>query len=243
VVSKCAGLFPQAQVCVNHGMTEGGGNFVWPFLTTPASNIPFFGEICPVGMVAPGSVIRIWDSKRQRLVKKGELGELHVSSGSIIWHYFGGRSEDSFYEDRKGRWFNTGDIALMNEAGLLYILGRKKDMMKRAGASIMPAPIESTIEAFTGVQTIVVSSPHPVLGAEPFAVVSSYNGKTQSQIKDHVQAVLGNDYALGGVASLKELEFVDFPLNSTHKVIKTEIQTAVVKYCEKKMRENEYNHN
>lgn len=233
ILSRCAGLFPQAQICVNHGMTEGGGSFVWPFIGTPTSQIPFFGELCPVGMVAPGSVIRLWNLEKKCVANKGELGELHVASGSLILHYLGGRSEESFYEDERGRWFNTGDIALMDKTGLVFILGREKDMIKRAGKAIMPAPIESSIEAYTGTQTILLPAPHHVLGAEPFAVLASFNGKTKVQIKDHVRTVLGRDYALGGVASLKELGMVDFPLNSTRKIVKSEIQMALLKYIKR----------
>lgn len=149
---KTASLFPKAQVCVNHGMTEGGGSFMWPFFESPISNIPFFGEICPIGVVAPGATIRVWDTDKKCVIKRGQLGELHVSSGSLIKHYLGGRSEDSFYDDKGERWFNTGDVAMVNEDGLVSILGRRKDMIKRAGVAIMPAALESSIAAFTGAQ-------------------------------------------------------------------------------------------
>ena len=149
---KTASIFPKAQVCVNHGMTEGGGSFMWPFFQTPISSIPFFGEICPIGVVAPGATIRVWDTDNNTVVKKGQLGELHVTSGSLIKHYFGGRSEASFYDDHGVRWFNTGDVAMVNEDGLVSILGRRKDMIKRGGVGIMPAALESSIAAFTGSQ-------------------------------------------------------------------------------------------
>jgi len=87
------------------------------------------------------------------------------------------------------------------------------------------------------VETIVVPVPHHVLGAEPLAVLGSYNGKTEAQIKDHVRAVLGRDYALGGLALLKQLGFVEFPLNATHKIIKSEVQTAAVKHLRRISRE------
>lgn len=161
LLSKCTALFPRAKVCVNHGMTEGGGSFVWPFFNTPVSSIPFFGEVCPVGAVAPGSIIRIWDTKGKHVVGKGELGELHISCGSTIRHYLEGRSEESFYDDKKGRWFNTGDIAMMDRDGLVFILGRWKDMIKRAGVDIMPAATESSIEAFTGAQVSRFPSSFP----------------------------------------------------------------------------------
>jgi len=56
---KCAALFPHAKVCINHGMTEGGGSFTWPFFDTPIPRIPYSGEIYPIGAVAPGSIVRI----------------------------------------------------------------------------------------------------------------------------------------------------------------------------------------
>ncbi|KAI1504053.1 hypothetical protein F5X99DRAFT_416845 [Biscogniauxia marginata] len=235
LLTKAAALFPRAHVCVNHGMTEGPGAFVWPFDRTHVRDIPFFGEIAPIGAVASGCVVRVWDTEKGRVVGRGELGELHISCPSIIRHYLGGRSEDSFYDDAKGRWFNTGDIAMVDRDGVVFILGRRKDMIKRAGVAIMPAAIESSIEAFTGAQTIVVPAPHHVLGTEPFAVLSTYNGKTELQIKDHVRAVFGNDYALGGLASLKQLELVEFPLNPTHKIIKTEVQGAVAKHLKRNL--------
>ena len=89
------------------------------------------------------------------------------------------------------------------------------------------------------VKTIVVPAPHHVLGAEPFAVLSSYNGKTEAQIKDHVRAVFGRDSALGGLASLKQLGLAEFPVNLTHKIIKSEVQTAVVKHLERNSRDDQ----
>lgn len=72
--------------------------------------------------------------------------------------------------------------------------------------------------------------PHHVLGHEPFAVLSKYNGKTEDEIKNHVRAVLGRDYAFGGLSSLKQRGLLEFPVNPTHKIIKFEVQTAVMKH-------------
>ncbi|KAI1113091.1 hypothetical protein F5Y14DRAFT_229724 [Nemania sp. NC0429] len=235
VLIKCAALFPHARVCINHGMTEGPGSFIWPFSRVPPQEIPFFGEIAPVGKVAPGAKVRIWNFKKNRAAERGQLGELHVSAPSLIGGYMALRSPESFYQDAAGRnWFITGDIATANADGLVYILGRRSNMIHRAGTIVMPAVIESSIEAYTGVQAVVVSIPHHVLEAEPFAVISSFPaGKTETQIKEHVCTALGKDYALAGLASLKQLGFVDFPVNQTHKVVRSEIRQAVLKYMSK----------
>lgn len=79
-------------------------------------------------------------------------------------------------------------------------------------------------------QTIVVPVPHHVLGVEPFAVISSYDVGTERKIKDHVRAVLGTNYSLGGLSSLKQLGLMEFPVNLTHKIIKSEVRKAVLKY-------------
>jgi 4-coumarate--CoA ligase len=162
VLIKCATLFPLAQVCVNHGMTEGPGAFKWPFLEMPVEKIPSLGgQLCPVGVVAPGAKVRLsstadGDNPNQprSVVSRGELGELHISCPSLIKHYLGGRSEDSFYDDDGGRWFNTGDMGMMDNSGLVYIVGRRKDMIQCAGRTIAPAVIESCAAAFTQTQVI-----------------------------------------------------------------------------------------
>ena len=159
VLLKCAAMFPKARIYVNHGMTEGGGVFKWPFSNTPIARIPYFGEICPTGAVAPGANVRIWNSDSKSVAKRREPGELHVSCDSVIRHYLNGAAASSFYEDRQGRWFNTGDIAMIDEQGLVFIFGRSKDMIKRAGIPIMPAALESCIENYVSAQvSMMVSS-------------------------------------------------------------------------------------
>ncbi|CAI6332009.1 unnamed protein product [Periconia digitata] len=235
VLTKCANLFPTAQTCVNQGMTEGPGVFSWPFLGKPTARIPFLGgQICPVGVVAPGARIRLCSvSKSNSVVKRGELGELHISCPSVVNHYLRGHSETSFIDDGKRRWFNTGDMATMNDEGLVSIVGRRKDMIERAGTIVAPAVIESCLAAFLSCQVVVVAVAHPVLGAEPFAVVSRFSTASAKQIKDHTRSILGRDYALGGVASLQELGLLEFPVNATHKIIKPVVQQAVVRHLKK----------
>lgn len=78
-----------------------------------------------------------------------------------------------------------------------------------------------------------MAAPHPVLAAEPFAVVESFSNATAEQIKQHIREILGRDYTLGGVACLKQLGLVEFPVNATHKIIKSEVQEAVLKHLKR----------
>lgn len=165
LLQSCERLFPGARVLVNHGMTEGPGAFMWPsrFSRMSVDQLPFYGEsVCPVGSVAPGAAVRICDVRqgRAKVLSRGEVGEMHVSCPSVIGHYWNGRSDDSFYTDLGGRrWFRTGDAALVDNEGTVFVVGRVNNIIRRAGVPIMPAPVESLIEDFTGAQ--VSQSPSP----------------------------------------------------------------------------------
>lgn len=76
----------------------------------------------------------------------------------------------------------------------------------------------------------MIGIPHPVLGQEPFAVVQSLGTRSKDEVKQHILDVFGKDYALGGVADLRDLGIGAFPLNSTSKVMKIELQKLVARY-------------
>ncbi|KAI8623046.1 acetyl-CoA synthetase-like protein [Xylariaceae sp. FL1651] len=229
VLVKCAGLFPRARVLINHGMSEGGGFFKWPFFDRSVIDIPYLGEICPVGVVAPGARARVWDAENEVTCPSGQPGELHISADSLIRGYLGEVLTSSFYRDNNGAlWMNTGDIGMVTEGGLVYILGRSKDAIRCGGKVIMPATLESCIENFTGAHTCVVAVPRPALGCEPFAVLSTLNGFTEDQIRDHVVEMLGDAYSLGGVVSLAQIGLAAYPISATHKILKLEVQKSVM---------------
>jgi hypothetical protein len=74
----------------------------------------------------------------------------------------------------------------------------------------------------------VVSIPHLIFGQEPFAVLWSLNGKAEEDIKRHVICRFGHDYALGGISTLEDIGLSEFPVNATHKIIKLDIEAAVI---------------
>ena len=64
----------------------------------------------------------------------------------------------------------------------------------------------------------------------PIAVVSDLTDKTEDQIRSHVVDVLGQDYSLDRILSLRQLGLSKFPVNATHKVVRSEVQRAVAAY-------------
>ena len=134
-----------------HGMSECGGIFQWTY-HYGSNSIPFYQDISPLGHVTPGARIRMVSAEGE-VVPRGEVGELHVSHASIFKKYLRQQTETSeLYTDETGRWFNTGDLGLISDAGDVYVVGRVKDIVKRSAVSIAPAAIESCLQAYIGSQ-------------------------------------------------------------------------------------------
>ena len=159
---KTARSFPQAEISVGHGMTETGGTFGFPYSKTQA-HIPYFGDICPIGEILPGVRVKIRDPETGSVTKRGETGELCLCSKGTIEHYLGDINKDSFFEDEQGRWFRTGDLAMIDHNNVAFILGRLKDIIKRAGIPITPAALESCVERFVDSQVCPSSFPSILL--------------------------------------------------------------------------------
>nr|POF14145.1 4-coumarate--coa ligase-like 7 [Quercus suber] len=227
ILTKAQALFPNSHIMTAHGMTEGTGIFQWPFFSSSLDDIPYFGEISPLGTVSRGVRVRIWDVENQKVANLGEPGELHVSGVAVTKGYLGGINAAMFYEENDRKWFRTGDLGMVNSDGLVYVLGRIKDVIKRAGIPITPAALESCLERYTGSQTSVVGIASPVLGQEAFAVLQSFAGVTEDDIKKHIVKSFGSDYALAGAKTLQDLGMEQFPLNATGKIMKIILAKAV----------------
>lgn len=229
VVLKAQKQFPQARVMNGHGMTEGGGSFD-AFHQGSAADIPCYRNICTVGNVARGSRVRLCDDQSGKTVRRGETGELLFNGKSIIKNYLGNEYQDAFLLEDGEQWLRTGDLAVMDEDGMVFILGRVKDRIKRAGVPIEPAALESCAAAFIGSNVSVIGWPHPVMGHVPLAIVEDLNGKTVEQIKEEIIKMFGQEYALEDVVSLEQLGLQQWPMNLTGKVVKTELMTKVQEF-------------
>lgn len=250
-----------SQVFNGHGMTEGSGFFLWPFWNTPISQIPFHDNIAPLGTVSEGTRLMIRSPETGKTLRRNELGELCVSSQSVIKRYLSPGFEDYFFSDATSeggetiQWFRTGDLALITPPAssssspvpsssasasspsgppgdLVYVVGRIKDRIKRAGVAIMPSALEDCIQDFLDRQACVLAYPHRELGEEPLAVLKDLGGKTEQEIMDRVVQVLGPDFALGKVVTLEQLGLEAFPLNATGKVVRLELLETAKGYFE-----------
>lgn len=104
-----------------------------------------------VGKVLPGAHMRVCAPGSTKPLAANEVGELHIGGSSVIKGYLGGIAAESFYDDNFGHWHRTGDQAMIDQDGVLHILGRYKDLIIRAGENIAPLKIENTLGKIEGV--------------------------------------------------------------------------------------------
>lgn len=131
------------------GMSEGAPLFGWLSEEEPPCYAP--GNIPSIGRALPGTIARICESSDDgnSVVPHGIIGNLQVSSTSFINRYLSDEhTKKAFFNDEKGRrWFNTGDLAIADSSGAIFIVGRAKDIIINKGMNIVPSIMEECIES------------------------------------------------------------------------------------------------
>ncbi len=131
------GLFEIGVMIQNaFGMTE-NHSFLY---TRPDDPPDVIASTC--GKPAEGMETRLWrESNPDEEVAAGEIGELGVRGASLMLGYFGDQAATESSFNSHG-WFMTGDLARLDPAENVQIVGRKKDLIIRGGHNIYPAKIE-----------------------------------------------------------------------------------------------------
>jgi fatty-acyl-CoA synthase len=105
--------------------------------------------------------------------QRGVVGRLKVKGASVLDRYF---KADTDALDEEG-YFDTGDLASIDESGELSICGRTKDLIKSGGEWINPAEIEDIIGRHPDVgQVAVIGRLDPKWGERPVLIVEPRQG-------------------------------------------------------------------
>ena len=95
-------------------------------------------------LLLPGARVRVCEPGSHSVLSRGEVGELHIGGSGVIDGYMYG-DNGVFYDDESDHWIATGDQAKMELDGTLYVMGRYKDIIIRAGENLSPALIETCL--------------------------------------------------------------------------------------------------
>jgi 3-(methylthio)propionyl---CoA ligase len=146
-------------------------------------------ELSPLGTIAPpdarhatttsgrpvmGLDLKLKDADGATLAEqRGVVGHLWVRGASVVDRYY---NADSDALDAEG-YFDTGDLALIDEDGNLTIGGRSKDLIKSGGEWINPAEIEAIVGRDPAVGLVaVIARPDSKWGERPVLVVEPRQG-------------------------------------------------------------------
>jgi fatty-acyl-CoA synthase len=152
-----------ARVQTTWGMTE-----MSPLGTVDSIQFPPAAERTS-GRPPIGVDLKLTDAGGATLARQRDaIGHLKVKGHSVIDRYFNAEAD---VLDAEG-YFDTGDLATIDESGALTICGRSKDLIKSGGEWINPAEIEEIVGRDPRVgQVAVIGKPHPKWGERPVLVV------------------------------------------------------------------------
>jgi crotonobetaine/carnitine-CoA ligase len=114
-------------------------------------------------------------------VAPGEVGELLIKGPGMFKGYYNKPEETACAFD--GEWFRTGDLFRQDEKGYYYIVGRKKDMIRRSGDNISASEVEHVLTAHPKIlSAAVVAVPDESRGEEVKAYIVLADGQTPETV-------------------------------------------------------------
>src|SRR5215831_14495522 len=220
VMKRVVSEMHMAEVTIAYGMTE----------TSPVScqtrpDDDTERRVSTVGRVHPHVEVKIVDADTGLVLPRGEPGEMCTRGYSVMLGYWNEPEKTAEAIDA-GRWMHTGDLAVMDAAGYLNVVGRIKDMVIRGGENIYPREVEEFLYSHPDIEDVqVIGVPDEKYGEELCAWVKLRPGAelTGEQVRD---------YCSGKIAHYKIPRYVrftaDFPMTVTGKVQKFKMRETSV---------------
>lgn len=213
VLKRCLDIF-KCRFTQFYGLTETTGPFAALSFKHHAGD-----RLWSCGRPMFGSQARIVGAGDLEL-PPGEIGEI-VYRGANLTAGYAGRP-DATAEALRGGWFHTGDAAMMDADGFLYIKDRIKDMIVSGGENIYPAEVEAVLAGHPDIADVaVIGVPDEKWGEAVKAVAVRREGSSLT-----ADALIA--WAQGRLAGYKRPRSVDFtdrlPRNPSGKLLKRELR-------------------
>jgi long-chain acyl-CoA synthetase len=194
-----------------YGLTEAA-----PVVTSSAGQ-----EIRPgsVGKVLQGLQVRLVDEQGEDVVA-GDSGEIWVKGPNVFLGYLGDAEQTAKVLTPDG-WLKTGDIAITDDDGYLYLVDRAKDLIIVSGFNVFPAEVAEILAEHPAVADVgVIGVPHPHSGeaVKAYVVLRAGTSVDEDTLIDWCQDHLARYKCPSKILFVDEL-----PRNLSGKLLRREL--------------------
>ena len=217
-IERMRELFPQAKLFSMYGLTE-----CKRCTYLPPEQLAVRPE--SVGIAIPGTEAYVVDELGQR-VAPGVLGELVIRGAHVMKGYWA--DEEATARVLKPGPFPwekvlyTGDLFRMDEAGFLYFVSRKDDIIKTRGEKVSPKEVENVLYELPGIrEAAVIGVPDALLGEAVKAIIAAEDGVTERDVIRHCAARL-EDFMVPSIVEFRG----QLPKSENGKIARKELIAA-----------------
>ncbi len=171
--------------------------------------------------------VRVVDAAGNR-VPTGQIGEIVVSGPTVMAGYYG--HPTATQQALRGGELFTGDLGYLDEAGELWVVQRRADLIVSGGENVYPAEVERVLQAHPAVaEACVVGLPHAEWGQLVAAAVVLRAGQNVSPAE-----IIGFCRAqLAGYKLPRVVQFVAaLPQTASGKVRREEVRQSMLPFRE-----------
>ena len=220
VMKRVVSEMHMSEVTICYGMTETS-----PVSAQTTADDDMERRVATVGRVHPFVEVKIVDPESGLVLRRGLPGEMCTRGYSVMLGYWNEPEKTAEAIDA-ARWMHTGDLAVMDDAGYLNIVGRIKDMVIRGGENVYPREVEEFLYGHPAIEDVqVIGVPDEKYGEELCAWVKLRPGAELTA--DDIKA-----YCTGSIAHYKVPRYVrfteEFPMTVTGKVQKFKMRETSI---------------
>ncbi|MCL1913424.1 MAG: AMP-binding protein [Eubacteriaceae bacterium] len=211
LVKRWKAFFPHHEYDTNYGLSESLGPGC---VHLGVENIHKVGAI---GVAGHEWETKILDEDFNE-VECGKIGELAVKGPGVMLCYY--KNEDATAECLRGDWLMTGDMAMEDEDGFIFLVDRKKDVVISGGENIYPVQIEDFLRNNDKIKDVaVIGIPDNRLGEITLAIIELKAG-AESTIEEMDEFCNG----LPRYKRPRKIIFEEVPRNPTGKIEKPKLR-------------------
>ncbi len=178
-----------------------------------------------MGTEPPGVFVRVVDDE-DKDVETGKSGEALIGGPDLYKGYL--NRPEVTAEANKGGWYHSGDVVRRDERGLLYFVGRKKEIIRRSGENISAAEVEAVLRSHSKVlEVAVVPVPDELRGEEVKAYIQPKSGESQASFPpEEIIAFCKANLAAFKIPRYIEYHMADFDRTPSMRVQKKTLVEA-----------------